>query len=535
MRRVVYRESYMTINRLFRIVLTSIAATCAIPALTGPVIAQNTPIALEEPAGVDPSAEKAVPAPTSFITRHRGVFNGKTIEYSARAGETYLRDLEGEPTAAIFSFDYLAIDSDGPRPVTFIWNGGPGSASLWLHMGSLGPKRVVVPSNAEHAGAPPYPIVEAPETILDVTDLVFIDPVGTGYSRALGEHEGEEFWGLEEDAASMAAFIQRWLSENGRWNSPRFLLGESFGTTRAALVAEKLEDEHSVAINGIVFVSQALNYAGSTPYVRDNLISHITYLPTMAATAYYHGKVDAGALTLEQWVQQARDFATDELLPALWRGNTLDVQTRVRVRDGLARLTGLSPEYVERAKLRVDGRHFAKELLRDEGKSVGGNDARYVMDPVDDLGDTVDSDASSNAISGAYKAGLLSYLHDDLKVNWNRSYLSPADPRLSDAWNWNPKGRDKNWEPHWVDTTPSLVKALEVNPGLRVLVASGYYDLVTPFFDAEFTLNRYGIAPGRVSYRYYGGGHMMYLNEDARVQFLSDVRDFIVAANRQRR
>ena len=467
-----------------------------------------------------------IPEATAFETQHRATFNGRTLAYRARAGETYLRDGAGEATASIFSFDYI-VDSDKPRPVTFVWNGGPGSASLWLHMGSLVPKRVVVPSDAEHAGPPPYPVIDAPETILDVTDLVFVDPVGTGFSRALGEHEGKEFWGLTEDAESMASFIRQWLTEHGRWNSPRFLLGESFGTTRAAAVAELLEDEYMTSLNGLIFVSQALNYAGSSPYIPNNLISHVTYLPTMAATAHYHGRVDTGGLSLEEWVQQARDFATDELLPALWRGNTLSSEDRNRVRDGLVRFTGLSPEYVERANLRVSGFRFAKELLRSEGKAIGRNDARYVMDPADDLPASVSGDASSHAISGAYKAALLSYLRDDLKVTWNRAYLAPADPELSDAWNWNPEGREASWEPFWVDTTPALVTALEVNPSLKVLVASGYYDLVTPFFDAEYTLNRYNIPKGRIDYRYYGGGHMMYLNEDARLAFLKDVRGFI--------
>ncbi|MEM8768657.1 MAG: hypothetical protein AAGE43_14505, partial [Pseudomonadota bacterium] len=423
-------------------------------------------------ASEEAKGKQEIPEPVSYVSERSGRFNGTTIRYQARAGETFLQDLDGEPTAAIFSFDYVAVDSKSSnRPVTFVWNGGPGSASLWLHMGSLGPKRVVVPTDATHAGAPPYPVIDAPETILDVTDLVFVDPVGTGFSRPLGDHEGKEFWGLMEDAKSMASFIRQWLTDNGRWNSPRFLLGESFGTTRAAAVAELLEDDYMTSLNGIIFVSQALNYAGSTPYVADNLISYVTYLPTMAATALYHGKVDAGGMSIEEWVQASRDFATDELLPALWRGNTLSSEDRARVRDGLARFTGLSPEYIERANLRVNGRRFARELLRAEGKTVGTNDARYVMDPVDDLPAEISSDASSNAISGAYKAALLSYLRDDLGVTWNRTYMAPSHPELSEQWNWNPKGREESWEPRWVDTTPSLVKALEVNPGLQVELA----------------------------------------------------------------
>jgi carboxypeptidase C (cathepsin A) len=477
-------------------------------------------------------ASAETPEPTEFVSEHQGSFNGRRLRYRARAGETYIQNTQGEPTAAIFSFDYIALDAGDDRPVTFIWNGGPGSASLWLHMGTFGPKRVVVPSDAQHAGAPPFPVVDSVETILDSSDLVFVDPVGTGFSRALGEHESKEFWGLNEDAESMAAFIRSWLTEHGRWNSPRFLLGESFGTTRAAAVANLLENKYRVSLNGIVFISQALDYAGSTPYIDDNLISHITYLPTMAATAYYHGRVDAQGASLEDWVQTAREFATDELLPALFKGNRLDDVSRARVRDELVRLTGLSPEYVERANLRVDGKSFARELLRDEGKALGHNDARYIGNPVNDLTQRTDFDAASNAISGAFKAGLMSYMRDELGIDWERLYLSPADPELGKQWNWNPEGRDKNGEPHWVNTAHDLVAAMEANPGLKVLVASGYYDLVTPFFDAEYTLNRYGITPERILYRYYGGGHMMYVNEDARISLLQDVRDFMNSQSR---
>lgn len=497
--------------------------------------ASTTPnTTLVQKASVDRDSETAmaasdavIPAPQEFVTEHSGTFNNKELRYRVRAGETYLRDKKGKPSATFFSFDYVAINDGKNRPVTFVWNGGPGSASLWLHMGTFGPKRVVVPSNAAHAGSPPYPLVDSTETILDVTDLVFIDPVGTGFSRALGEHDGKEFWGLNEDAESIAAFIRRWLSDNKRWNSAKFLLGESYGTTRAALIADILENDHDVALNGLVFISQALDYAGSTPYVADNLISHITYVPTMAATAYYHQRVDADGASLEEWVQSAREFAVDELLPALFKGNTLDSQTRDKVRDKLAKLTGLTPAYVERANLRVRGNRFAKELLRDEGKIVGSLDARYQGDPVDDLTAEADFDAASNGISGAYKAAMMSYIHSDLNVNWGRSYLSPADPRVGDEWNWNPNGRDAEWEPHWVNTSHNLVRALETNPSLRVLVASGYYDLVTPFFDAEYTLNRYGITSDRIDYRYYGGGHMMYVNEEAREDLQRDVRFFI--------
>lgn len=479
----------------------------------------------------DAEDKKEIPQPTSFVSQHTGRFNGVKIDYTVTAGETYLQDQKGEPKATIFTFAYTGNDvgSDEIRPVTFVWNGGPGSASLWLHMGTLGPKRVSVPSDAAYPGAPPYPILDAPETVLDVTDLVFVDPVGTGFSRALGEHEGKEFWGLTEDARSMAEFIRDWITANGRWNSPKFLLGESFGTTRAAAVANILESEFMIGLNGIVFVSQALDYTGSTPNVRDNLIADVTYLPTMAATAFYHGKVSPAPDSLETFLQEARAFGTDELLPALFKGNALDDASRERVRDRLAYFTGLSPEYVERANLRVNGFRFAKELLRDQGLAVGLLDSRYTRDDIDDLQADVESDAADGAISSAFKAALMDYMHKDLKVDWNRLYKAPADDELEASWRWRPVPDGKPWEPMPVNTAGDLSSALRINPRLRVLVASGYYDLITPFFDAEYTLNRHDIRADRIDYRYYGGGHMMYVNEPSRTRLLGDVRDFIKA------
>ena len=472
-----------------------------------------------------------VPEARSFVTQHSGKFNGQTVRYTATAGETYLLDKKGEPKASIFTFAYTKNDlAEGEvRPVTFVWNGGPGSASIWLHIGTYGPKRVVVPSDAAYPGSAPFEIADVPETILDVTDLVFVDPVGTGFSKALGTHKNKEFWGLKEDAQSLAEFIRTWTTDHGRWNSPRFLLGESYGTTRAAAIAELLQGgDFQMGLNGIIFISQALDYAGSTPYNPDNLISYITYVPTMAATALYHGKIQPAPENTEEFLQQSRDFASDELLPALFKGNRLDAQTREHIRDRLAYFTGLSPEYIERANLRVQGNRFAKELLRDQGLSVGRLDSRYTTDDIDDLSASASGDAASMAISPAFKSAFMDYMHTDLKVDWNRTYQAPSDDDLGDQWRWRTVPDGSSWEPWPVNTAPDLSKALRINPQLKVLVASGYYDLVTPFFDAEYTLDRHGIKADQIIYKYYGGGHMMYVNEPSRLQLLDDTRTFIV-------
>lgn len=481
-----------------------------------------------------PEENVDIPEPTRFVSEHSGRFNGERINYEAIAGETYLNDKAGEPKASIFTFSYIKsdVESAESRPVTFIWNGGPGSASTWLHMGGYGPKRIVVPSDAKHAGLPPYPLEDAPETILDVSDLVFIDPVGTGYSRALGEHDAKEFWGLDEDADSMAEFIRTWITENKRWNSPKFLLGESFGTTRAAVVARKLEGDLSISLNGIVFVSQALDYQGSTPYVRDNIISSITFVPTMAATALYHNKVTPQTADLPGFVQAAREFAVDEYLPALFKGSTIDREEFIRVRDRLAYFTGLSTEYIERVNLRVRGDRFKKELLRDQGLAVGSLDARYTADEIDDVASNTARDAASDSISGAYRAALMSYIASDLEVSWDRLYMDPSDSDLNPNWRWRRVADGSSWEPAYVNTAHDLSEALRINPALKVFVASGYYDMVTPFFDAEYTLNRHDIKPEQLQFEYYEGGHMMYVNEPSRVRLLEDTRRFILQQTR---
>ena len=486
----------------------------------------------EVPETVEPEKQQKpvkIPDPQVFETQHTGTFNGVAVSYTVRAGETYLRDDDGDPKASIFTFAYTRNGVDDPttRPVMFIWNGGPGSASLWLHMGTFGPVRVVVPSDAENAGAPPYPLADNPLTLLDVTDMVFIDPVGTGFSRPLGEHEGKEFWGLNEDANSVAEFIQRWITDHGRWNSPKFLAGESFGTTRAAAVADLLEGRKGISLNGIIMISQALDYTGSTP-VDDNLVSFITYLPSMAATAAYHGKVSLPAGGLEAFLQDARDFAAEELAPALIKGSTLDEAERARIRDRLAYFTSLDPAYIERANLRVTGTRFLKELLRDEGLAAGRLDSRYTRDDIDDNADRPEADAGSDAISSAFTAAINHYMRDELEVEMDRPYKPSG--RLGNTWNWRTVGEDSYWEPSYVNVAPRLSNALRRNPELRVLVASGYYDFATPFYDAEYTFARHGILEDRIEYTYYEAGHMMYVHGPSLERFMADVRRFVVEA-----
>jgi carboxypeptidase C (cathepsin A) len=485
-------------------------------------------VAQKQTTQVEETAARPVPPPKTFVTRHGGRFGGATIAYTATAGETYLLDDKGEPKASIFTFAYVkdGVTDAASRPVTFLWNGGPGSSSIWLHMGSMGPRRVVVPSDARDAGPPPYTIEDTPQALLDVTDLVFVDPVGTGFSRALGKHEDKEFWGLNADADAIVAFIETWLTRSRRWASPKYLAGESFGTTRAAAVAGRLEARAGVSLNGLVLISQALDYTGSTPQ-HDNLIAYVTYLPTMAATAWYHGKVKDRPASLEEFLQQARRFAVDEYAPALFRGSGLEPAARARIRERLAHFTGLTEEYVERSDLRILAGRFLKELLRAEGKAVGRIDARYVGDDVDDVAEEPDGDPSSYEIDGAFVASLNNYLTSELQVEIERPYKTSGGRQLYSSWNWRPVAEDQAWEPSYVDVTRELSRTLRRNGGLRVLVACGYYDFATPFFDAEYTFARHGVLPERVSWAYYQAGHMMYLHQPSHDALLARMREFL--------
>lgn len=480
----------------------------------------------QERAKSDSGVKHPIAAPVSFVTQHQGTFNGQTVRYTATAGETHLTNDSGRTTASIWSVTYTADDAQAGRPVTFVFNGGPGSASVWLHMGLFGPRRSRVPSNADaDDGAAPYPIVHNEYSPLDVTDLVFIDPVGTGYSRAVGESKDKDFWGLAPDAQSVAQFIRRWITTHRRWNSPRYIAGESFGTTRAAAVADALSGGgQDVALNGLILISQALDYTGSTPE-HDNLIAYVTYLPTMAATARYHGRAGMDQ-TLDEFLADARRFAVDEYAPALFKGNGLSEGERQRIGERLAHFTGLDVEYVLRSDLRVLAPRFLKELLRDKGVAVGRLDGRYVRDDIDDVAERPESDAASDAITSAYTAALNHYFATELDVVMDRPYKT-SNGSIGRSWKWRPVPEGQYWEPSYVNVARGLSEAMRRNADLHVLVANGYYDFATPFFDAEYTFARHGILKDRVTMKYFEAGHMMYLHEPDLAALAQDIREFI--------
>lgn len=464
--------------------------------------------------------------------------SGRRVDFTATAGETYLRAEDGTPRAAIFSVSYVEDELEDPtrRPVVFVFNGGPGSASLWLHMGAWGPKRVLTPSDASDVGAPPYPIEDNPNSLLDVADLVFIDPVGTGYSRALGETEAKEFYGVNEDAESIAEFIRIWITENGRWNSPKYLAGESYGTTRAAAVAQELQGGwNGIAINGVVLVSAILDFQ-TARFAPGNDTAHIAFFPTMATTAWYHGKVDRARWggDMQAFAQDARNFATHILPPALIRGATLSEEERSDLASQMSDYLGVSPDWILDANLRVDPTQFRKELLRDRDLTVGRFDSRYTGVDSNSTGDTPENDPSGYGMDAAYTAAINDYLTRELGVQFREGGVAEGEPLTrvykvltgepGSNWNWSQDGR--GW-PAYVNVAPNLGQAMRENSDFRVMLACGWYDLATPYFGAEMSLYKNGVVLDRVDFTYYEAGHMMYLVADEAKNLSDDVRNFI--------
>ena len=502
-----------------RSILLALAAT----ALTFPAVASAQDKPADKPKAETPEkAEKPEEViPQVVRTMHSGNFAGQRMRYSATIGETIIKNKDGVAEAAVVTTAYVREPRDANRPVTFLFNGGPGSGSVWLQMGAFGPKRVGIPSDARDDGAPPYPIVDNPDSLLDVTDIVFIDPPGTGFSHLIGKADPKDYYGVTQDAKLVAEVIRRWLGDNGRWNSPKFLGGESYGTTRSAAVANQLMNAtyNDVALNGIILISTVLDFAAGSD-TAGNELGYITNLPSMAAAAHFHGKTEAASV--EQLVDEARAWALGPYASALLKGQKLQGEERAAIRRQLAHFTGLSETYLEQADLRVTPDRFYKQLLRDRGLTIGRLDARYTGKDYDNAGESPDNDPSFYGIDAGYTAAINSWARGPLGFKTDREYQSIG--RLGADWDWRIGGRDAN---AYLNVAPYIGTALRENSGLRVLVAQGYYDFATPFFAAEYALSRSGIPQDRIAYTYYHAGHMMYVRDDDRHKLTSDVRAFI--------
>jgi carboxypeptidase C (cathepsin A) len=472
------------------------------------------------------SAFPPVPEPVSFTLELSGEFNGETVRYRAVAGDTYIRDEQGAPVASFFTVAYLQSDVENlsTRPVTFIFNGGPGSSAQWLHMGAFGPKRVQVPSEPSNAGAPPYTIVENSLSLLDVSDLVFIDPIGTGYSRTLEGQDPKHYCGLLEDARSIADFIQSWITNNQRWNSPKYLAGESYGTARAGLLADIMSDRY-IALNGIVLIAAVLDYQNSRPRLGDGgILSYASFLPTYAATAWYHGKVSREGRTLERFLNEVRSFARTDYAQALIANHhRLSSSERRQLVSRVAAFTGLNESYVAQSKLRIPVDRFFKELLRDEGLVIGRLDGRYTGIEPESAGESPESDPTFDAIGSAFTSAIHIQL-SELGVRMERPYQPMSG--VESSWNWLLQDKAPSGG-GYINVVPYLGRAMRRNKDLRVLVASGYYDLATPFFGAENALSEDGVAHERITFTYYEAGHMIFLHDPSRVKLLGDVRQLI--------
>lgn len=493
-------------------------------ALCGILLAADTAVrAGQAPADASPGRR--------FVTRHAIEIGGRPVAYEAIVEESFAADAKGERAASLVSISYLRADvrDSAARPVIFAFNGGPGASSVWLHLGALGPRRVALQDGVSDEEihprtTPPFLLADNPDSPLDVADLVLFDPPGTGFSRLLNGADEREFYGVHQDARVTSEFIQGWLTRHNRWHSPRFLVGESYGAVRAAVTAKLLMGGPTssgrmdgVTLNGVILLGPSLGrgeQAGDTGLVNA--------LPALAATAWYHDKVPQEGRTLEQHVQDARAFAAGDLLRAYYLGSALPPEQRGRLAGRLAALIGLSPDIVLERNLRIDARTFASELLKQEGRELGLYDGRFTL-PIAPRGrDPVADDPAMAQYVPAFVAAMNRYLSAELDARIGLPYNAIEFAKVNARWDYG--GRD--------DFGADLAVAMRRSPGLRLFVGVGYFDLVTTFGSAEYTLSHAGIAPDRVTWRLYESGHMPYIGAGSRSRLARDLREFIAAASR---
>ncbi len=463
------------------------------------------------------------------VTHHQIVVGGQRIEYDATVGNIIIRDTADKPVASIFYTAYTrrGVSDASHRPITFAYNGGPGSASIWLHMGAFGPRRVVTPDTA-HAAPPPYPIVDNQYSLIDRTDIVFIDPVGTGFSKPIRGGRGKDFWGVDEDVRSLAQFISRYLSENGRWNSPRYLLGESYGTTRSAALVNYLQENDDMDFNGVILMSSVLDFQ-TIAFDPGNDMPYIMYLPSYAAVAWYHHALPQQHPQLRPVLKEVEHFAITEYAQALLAGDELDPAVRDSIVQRLHRYTGLDADYIDKADLRVDASEFEKELLREHGQVVGRLDARFTGPTGDLLAERAPYDPQSAAISSAFASAFNHYLRSELAYGEDKQYTIAGRVQ---PWNWT-HGDRRGWPGH-TNVATDLTEALEYNTRLEVLLNSGVFDLATPYFGAEWTMDHLHLPKelrGHVHEAQYDAGHMMYVYEPELAKLKQNIASFIDATS----
>ena len=491
------------------------------------------------------AADLAPAREESSVTDHVLRVKGQVVPYRAAAGTTLLRDDKGEPAGLMYAVAYTRTDvkDASARPIAFFYNGGPGSASMWLHMGAFGPRRVFTVDGSFTPPAP-YTLVDNAESLIDKTDMVFIDAMGTGYSHAVGKAQNRDFYGIDEDVQAFAQFIRTYLSRNDRWNSPKFLMGESYGTFRSAALGNYLQSRDGIHLNGIVLISSVLDMATITFGQGDDR-PYIFYLPSYAAVAWYHQALKSRPADLESFLAEVRRYAQGDYAAALFKGASLPAAEKQAVAEKLSEYTGLAADYWLRANLRVTLGQFNVELERGRGLTTGRIDARFTGFTRDLLAENAQGDPEGPAVGGAYTALINTYNHQELKFGQDKAYNTSSGGARE--WKWQrqpqtggfpgaPATTSGGFFPGAPNVESDLAQAMITNPRLLVQVENGYYDMATPFFATEFTMAHLGLPAelqANIKLDYYAAGHMMYLHDGSRVKLHDAVAAFIDRATQK--
>ncbi len=527
---------FAVVSRIPRIgLVVALAGTMAMPAFSQAPEGRQQRGTTGETSAAKEDQGIPIPPETNSVTKHDWSEGGRTVHYTATAGNLLIRDEQDKANGSIF---YVAYTEDGvdakTRPVTFFYNGGPGSATIWLHMGSLGPVRVVTQS-PEATGPAPFEWIQNPQSLIDKSDLVFIDAPLCGFSRAVGKGTAKDFAGTDQDIHAFEKFIVRYITVNQRWNSPKFLFGESYGTTRSAGLVAALQND-GIEFNGVTLLSSILNYNRRAPGLD---YESIGYLPSYAAIAYHYKKVKT-TLSIAEWVQQARLFARGPYTEALQQGDKLPAAEFDAMAAKVAAITGLSVEYVKESKLRISATRFRKELLRGDERILGRYDARFMGWDPESAGENPGYDPSDTGISGVYVGAFHDYIQKELKYMSQEPYYL-SGPGLNQVWDFKHRpagamgggGGGRGGEQNQPDVAVDLSDAMRKNPHLHVFSANGYFDLATPFFSTEYDLSHMDLPAnlvGNVQFGYYPAGHMVYLNVEALKELKADMVKFYAVA-----